>query len=85
MGLKWSRLRAVGAVILAGAIWVAPARAEKACTIIGTGGNDVLKGTPGDDLICGKGGNDIIKVYLGLIVQNTAKRLNLCHALWSPH
>lgn len=30
------------------------------CTIVGTGGNDVLRGTPGRDVICGLGGNDIL-------------------------
>jgi Ca2+-binding RTX toxin-like protein len=30
------------------------------CTIVGTGGNDVLTGTPGSDVICARGGNDII-------------------------
>lgn len=37
----------------------------KACTIIGTAGNDILYGTNDDDVICGKGGNDIIKAKGG--------------------
>jgi Tol biopolymer transport system component len=31
-----------------------------ACTISGTGRNDTLTGTDGDDVICGKGGNDML-------------------------
>ncbi|MEZ5099936.1 MAG: hypothetical protein R3C15_09110 [Thermoleophilia bacterium] len=31
-----------------------------ACTITGTGGDDVLVGTPGPDVVCGLGGNDWI-------------------------
>ena len=34
--------------------------AELSCTIIGTEGDDVIQGTPEDDVICGLGGNDII-------------------------
>src|SRR4051794_38261280 len=30
------------------------------CTIVGTGGNDVLRGTGGNDVICGFTGNDVI-------------------------
>ena len=30
------------------------------CTIVGTGGDDVLRGTPGADVICGLGGDDVI-------------------------
>jgi uncharacterized delta-60 repeat protein len=32
--------------------------ASSACTIIGTGGSDVLTGTPGNDVICGGNGDD---------------------------
>jgi glucose/arabinose dehydrogenase len=32
----------------------------EACTIMGTDGNDQLRGTGGDDVICGRGGNDRI-------------------------
>jgi Ca2+-binding RTX toxin-like protein len=30
------------------------------CTVVGTGGADVLTGTSGDDVICGRGGDDVI-------------------------
>lgn len=30
------------------------------CTLIGTGGDDTLRGTPGEDVICGFGGDDTI-------------------------
>ena len=33
----------------------------KACTIVGTSGDDVLKGTSSADVICGMGGNDKIR------------------------
>lgn len=30
------------------------------CTIVGTAGSDVLRGTSGDDVICGLGGSDVL-------------------------
>jgi Ca2+-binding RTX toxin-like protein len=36
------------------------AAAVRACTIVGTSGNDGLIGTDGNDVICGLGGNDLI-------------------------
>jgi len=33
---------------------------SKPCTIVGTGGDDLLAGTPAADVICGLGGNDVI-------------------------
>ncbi|MBA2692155.1 MAG: hypothetical protein H0U65_06640 [Rubrobacter sp.] len=38
-----------------------PRTNPNACTIVGTPGNDILRGTPGRDVICGGAGNDIIK------------------------
>jgi hypothetical protein len=35
------------------------------CTIVGTEGSDVLRGTPKRDVICGLGGNDAIRGYGG--------------------
>jgi Ca2+-binding RTX toxin-like protein len=32
----------------------------KACTIVGTAGDDFLLGTSGNDVMCGKGGNDTL-------------------------
>jgi Ca2+-binding RTX toxin-like protein len=43
--------------VLARSAHAAPVRA---CTIMGTPGNDVLIGTDGNDVICGLGGNDTI-------------------------
>jgi Ca2+-binding RTX toxin-like protein len=65
-------MRSAGiAAALVVALTVSPARAEasdrpvsatgKACTVVGTVGNDRLFGTPGYDVICGLGGNDVIK------------------------
>ncbi|WP_419943687.1 Ig-like domain-containing protein [Candidatus Poriferisodalis sp.] len=31
------------------------------CTIVGTSGNDIIRGTPGDDVICGLAGDDNIR------------------------
>ena len=38
-----------------------PRRSRPACTIIGTIGEDRLRGTPGPDVICGRGGPDSIE------------------------
>ena len=35
-------------------------RSNVGCTILGTGGDDVLTGTSGDDMICSGGGNDVV-------------------------
>ena len=38
-----------------------PASAPPKCTIVGTAGNDVLRGTAGADFLCGRGGDDTIR------------------------
>jgi len=43
-----------------GSAGVATAAATVACTITGTDGNDVLKGTVAPDVICGGAGNDVL-------------------------
>ncbi|MFI7600034.1 calcium-binding protein [Actinoplanes sp. NPDC049681] len=57
------------AAVLIGIALPAPATAapttdqtgrKRACTIVGTAGNDRLTGTKGNDVICGLGGNDVI-------------------------
>jgi hypothetical protein len=51
--------------------WISESRAvevsvpHKDCTIEGTEGADVLKGTGGRDVICGYGGDDVIKALAG--------------------
>jgi len=35
------------------------------CTVVGTGGNDVLSGTAAADVICGLGGNDVLAGFGG--------------------
>jgi Ca2+-binding RTX toxin-like protein len=53
-----------------GTVLLAPSSAQAAggvrtegvrCTIVGTQGNDVLRGTSKRDVICGRGGNDIVR------------------------
>jgi hypothetical protein len=39
---------------------VAHAARLRACTIVGTQGDDTLVGTPGDDVICARGGDDVV-------------------------
>lgn len=53
-------------LVLAGAMLSVPVSAQATtangleCTITGTAGADVLRGTSGDDVICGLGGNDVL-------------------------
>jgi Ca2+-binding RTX toxin-like protein len=62
-------MRVIATAALIVAFTAAPAHAGgkpvsatgKACTVVGTAGNDRLFGTPGYDVICGLGGNDVIK------------------------
>ncbi|HEX8104171.1 MAG TPA: Ig-like domain-containing protein [Solirubrobacteraceae bacterium] len=57
------RLRALLALVLAGALGAAVASADVAgpdCTIQGTDRGQVIHGTPGPDVICGLGGDDTI-------------------------
>lgn len=57
----------VGTVIAAPAAQAAPAATKaagpgkKSCTIVGTPGNDRIRGTKHRDVICGRGGRDVIK------------------------
>ncbi len=39
---------------------VAPSEVQQPCTITGGAGDDVLRGTPGNDVICGLAGDDIV-------------------------
>lgn len=75
------RRQSLAAAVVAGAsagllfLPAAPASADsdptdpepwpRICTIIGSGGNDILNGTPDDDVLCGLGGNDILIGYGG--------------------
>ncbi|MDI6102226.1 hypothetical protein QLQ12_26770 [Actinoplanes sp. NEAU-A12] len=69
--MRLARSRRYGAATVAAlivAVTPAPAQAGKpvsatgkACTVLGTVGNDHLLGTHGYDVICGLGGNDVIK------------------------
>ncbi|GAA4950683.1 calcium-binding protein [Actinoplanes utahensis] len=67
MGIRYGTAAAAAALVVA--LTPAPARAGgkpvaatgKACTVIGTVGNDRLIGTHGYDVICGLGGDDVIK------------------------
>lgn len=59
--------RFLGATVLATLVSVAAeagarpsAGGPSGCTIIGTNGNDVLRGTPVGDVICGRKGDDAI-------------------------
>jgi acid phosphatase type 7 len=38
---------------------------EMGCTIVGTGGDDQLRGTSGPDVICGAGGDDLVRGIAG--------------------
>jgi VCBS repeat-containing protein len=46
--------------VTVGALPEPPDSGGRGCTIIGTGGKDVLEGTGGRDVICGLGGNDVL-------------------------
>lgn len=55
------RALALGVVLaLPCALPAAAAPPESDCTIVGTGGDDVLVGGPGRDVLCGLGGDDIL-------------------------
>lgn len=53
------------AVVASGGGGVGPTCAGMAATIVGTGGADVLTGTPGRDVIKARGGNDVIRGVQG--------------------
>ncbi len=63
MSLK-SRVALLAVLVAAGALTIAAGGSASTdvqrCTITGTNGNNVLRGTARADVICGRGGNDTI-------------------------
>jgi len=57
---SWSNGKLPQQIITTGASPVTYTVVYRACTIVGTSGNDVIEGTPGDDTICGMDGEDTI-------------------------
>ncbi|MGE5720446.1 MAG: hypothetical protein ACM3XQ_11270, partial [Nocardioidaceae bacterium] len=53
------------ALVLAIAALVAPAGAALAATVTGTGGDDVLEGTPKADTVRALAGDDVVRTFAG--------------------